>query len=234
MLAIYKREMHAYFTTPTGYIFMAVFLAAAGFLFSLTTLQMQSSDISAYFQILMFAYIVIIPLLTMKSFSEEKRMKTEQLLLTSPVSLWGMVMGKFLAAFTMFFGTVMVSGLYYFVLGIYGEPNWGKIIGCGVAMMLIGISFISIGLLVSSLTENQFVAAMSTIGVLAGLMAIAVINGLIGNYYVRLIFDWISIYSRFGNFAQGIFDFASVLYYVSIAGVCLFLTVRVYEKRRFA
>lgn len=234
MIAIYKREMYAYFTTPTGYIFMAVFLGAAGFIFSLATLQSQTSDISAYFQILMFAYIVIIPLLTMKSFSEEKRMKTEQLLLTSPVSLWGMVMGKFLAAFTMFFGTVAVSSLYYFVLGIYGEPNWAKIIGCGIAMMLIGISFIAIGLLVSSLTENQFVAAMTTIGVLAALLAVAVINVLIDNYYIRLVLDWISIYSRFGNFTQGIFDFASVLYYVSIAGVCLFLTVRVYEKRRFA
>ncbi len=234
MLAIFKREMRSYFTTPTGYIFMAVFLCASGFLFSLTTLQMQSSDISSYFRILMYAYIVILPLLTMKSFSEEKRMKTEQLLLTSPVSLWGMVMGKFLAAFTMFFGTVAVSSLYYLVLGIYGEPNWAKIIGCGVAMLLIGICFIAIGILISSLTENQFVAAMCTMGVLAGLIVVAVINAIIDNYYIRLVLDWVSIYSRFGNFTQGIFDFASILYYVSIAAVCLFLTVRVYEKRRFA
>ena len=213
---------------------MAVFLCASGFLFSLTTLQMQTSDISSYFQILMYAYIVILPLLTMKSFSEEKRMKTEQLLLTSPVSLWGMVMGKFLAAFTMFFGTVAVSSLYYLVLGLYGEPNWAKIIGCGVAMLLIGICFIAIGILISSLTENQFVAAMCTMGVLAGLIVVAVINAIIDNYYIRLVLDWVSIYSRFGNFTQGIFDFASILYYVSIAAVCLFLTVRVYEKRRFA
>ena len=234
MLAIFKREMRAYFTTPTGYIFMAVFLCASGFLFSLSTLQVQSSDISSYFQILMYAYIIILPLLTMKSFSEEKRMKTEQLLLTSPVSLWGMVMGKFLAAFTMFFGTVAVSSLYYLVLGIYGEPNWAKIIGCSVAMLLIGICFISIGILISSLTENQFIAAMCTMGVLAGLVVVAVLNAIIDNYYIRLVLDWISIYSRFGNFSQGIFDFASILYYVSIAAVCLFLTVRVYEKRRFA
>lgn len=234
MLAIYKREMRAYFTTPTGYIFMAVFLAAAGFLFSFTTLQMTSSDISTYFQILMYCYIILIPLLTMKSFAEEKRMKTEQLLLTAPVSLWGMVMAKFLAAFTMFFGTVAISSLYYLVLGLYGEPNWAKIIGCGFAMLLIGMCFIAIGLLVSSLTENQFVAAMGTIGVLAGIMVVALINGIIDNYYIRLVLDWISIYSRFYNFTQGIFDFASALYYVSLALVCLFLTVRVYEKRRFA
>ncbi len=234
MIAIYKREMRAYFTTPTGYIFMAIFLAAAGFLFSLSTLQVMSSDISTYFQFLMYGYIVLIPLLTMKSFAEEKRMKTEQLLLTAPVSLWSMVFAKFLAAFTMFFGTVAISSLYYLVLGIYGDPNWAKIIGCGVAMLLIGTCFIAVGLLVSSLTENQFVAAMCTMGVLLGLVVVAVINSIIDNYIVRMVLDWFSIYSRFGNFTEGVFDFASILYYVSIAAVCLFLTVRVYEKRRFA
>lgn len=226
--------MRAYFTTPTGYIFMAIFLAAAGFLFSLSTLQVMSSDISTYFQFLMYGYIVLIPLLTMKSFAEEKRMKTEQLLLTAPVSLWGMVFAKFLAAFTMFFTTVAISSLYYLVLGLYGEPNWAKIIGCGVAMLLIGTCFIAVGLLVSSLTENQFVAAMCTMGVLLGLVVVAVINSIIDNYFVRTVLDWFSIYSRFGNFTNGVFDFASILYYVSIAAVCLFLTVRVYEKRRFA
>ena len=102
MQTIYKREMRSYFTTPTGYIFAAIFLCASGFLFALCTLQMQTSDVSAYFQFLMYAYIVVIPLLTMKSFAEEKKNGTEQLLLTSPVSLTSMVMAKFLAAFTMF------------------------------------------------------------------------------------------------------------------------------------
>ena len=95
MFAIYKREVTSYFTTPIGYVFMAVFLAVSGFLFSLTTLQSQTSDVSSYFQFLMFAYVVVIPLLTMKSFSEERRTRTEQLLLTAPVSLTGIVLAKF-------------------------------------------------------------------------------------------------------------------------------------------
>ena len=234
MLAIYKREMRAYFTTAQGYLFMAIFLCASGFLFSLSTLLMQSSDTSTYFQFLMYGYIVLIPLLTMKSFAEEKKAKTEQLLLTAPVSLWGMVMAKFLAAFTLFFGTVIISMMYYLVLGLYGDPNWAKVIGCTVAMILIGSCFIAIGLFISALTENQFVAAMGTIGTLAGLVVVAVINGIIDNYFVRLIFDWVSIYSRFTNFTQGIFDVASAFYYISICAVFLFLCVRVYEKRRFA
>lgn len=234
MLAIYKREMRAYFTTAQGYLFMAIFLCASGFLFSLTTLLMQSSDTATYFQFLLYGYIVIIPLITMKSFAEEKKAKTEQLLLTSPVSLVGMVMAKFLAAFTLFCGTVVISMLYYLVLGLYGDPNWAKVIGCTIGMILVGSCFIAIGLFISALTENQFVAAMGTIGVLAGLVVVAVINGIIDNYFVRLIFDWISIYSRFTNFTQGIFDIASAFYYVSMCAVFLFLCVRVYEKRRFA
>ena len=234
MLAIYKREMRAYFTTAQGYLFMAVFLCASGFLFSLTTLLMQSSDTATYFQFLLYGYIVIIPLITMRSFAEEKKAKTEQLLLTSPVSLVGMVMAKFLAAFTLFFGTVVISMLYYVVLGLYGDPNWAKVIGCTVGMILVGSCFIAIGLFISALTENQFVAAMGTIGVLAGLVVVAVINGIIDNYFIRLIFDWISIYSRFTNFTQGIFDIASAFYYISMCAVFLFLCVRVYEKRRFA
>ena len=234
MLAIYKREMRAYFTTAQGYLFMAIFLCASGFLFSLTTLLMQSSDTATYFQFLLYGYIVIIPLITMKSFAEEKKAKTEQLLLTSPVSLVGMVMAKFLAAFTLFCGTVVISMLYYLVLGLYGDPNWAKVIGCTIGMILVGSCFIAIGLFISALTENQFVAAMGTIGALAGLVVVAVINGIIDNYFIRLIFDWISIYSRFTNFTQGIFDIASAFYYVSMCAVFLFLCVRVYEKRRFA
>ncbi len=235
MLAIFKRELRSYFTTPIGYIFSAVFLAAAGFIFSMTTLQVQSADVATYYQMLMYAYIVIIPLLTMKSFAEEKRSRTEQLILTSPVSLTGMVLGKFFAAFVMFIGTVALSSVAFIPLGIYGkDPNWAKVIGCTMGIVLIGICFIAIGLFMSSLTENQFVAAAGTVGVLCALVVIAVINGLINNYYVRLVLDWISIYSRYNNFAYGIFDFSSALYYISLCAVFLFLTVRVYEKRRVA
>ena len=173
MFAIYKREMRTYFTTPAGYIFMAIFLCAAGFIFSLTTLQEQSTDVSLYFQVLMIAYIVLIPLLTMRSFAEEKRNKTEQLLLTAPVSLWSLVLAKFLAAFTLFLGTVAVSSLFFVTLGMYGDPNWGRILGCTIGMILIGVCFIAIGMFLSSLTDNQFTAAVTTIGVLCGLVVLA-------------------------------------------------------------
>ncbi|MBR6675897.1 MAG: ABC transporter permease subunit [Clostridia bacterium] len=235
MLAIYKREMRSYFTTPTGYIFAAVFLCASGFLFAFSTLQMKTADVSSYYQFLLYAYIIIIPLLTMRSFAEEKKNGTEQLLLTSPVSLFSMVMAKFLAAFTMFAGTLLVSCTYFFVLGAFAtNPNWAKILGCTFGIMLVGMCFIAIGVFVSSLTESLFVAAIGTIGILAGLVVAAVLNSLIDSYLLRVILDWLSIYSRYLNFTRGIFDIASLIYYISICIVFLFLTVRTYEKRRLA
>lgn len=234
MTAIYKRELKAFFKTPSGYVFMGIFLLASAFLCALSTLQAQTTDVSTYFQMLMFAYVIIIPLLTMKSFAEEKKNGTEQLLLTSPVSLWGMVGAKFLAAFTMFALTIGISCINFIPLGICGEPNVGRIFGCLIGMVLIASCFISIGLFISSLTDNQFVAAIGTIGALAFLIVLGVLDSYINSSVISAVISWVSIYSRFANFTYGIFDVASALYYVSVAAVFMFFTVRIYEKRRYA
>lgn len=234
MFAIYKKEMRNYFTTPLGYVFLAVFLAVSGFLFAFSTFQSQTSDISGYFQLMIFGYIVIIPVLTMRSFSEERRSRTEQMLLTAPVSISGMVFAKFLAAFTMFAGTVAISCLYYLPLFKYGEPNVAKAFGCLIAMLLIGMCFISIGLFVSSLTESAVTASLGTMAILLVLATAAIFNSLIDAYAIRYVLSWISVYSRYVNFTYGIFDVAATVYYLSITGIFLFLSVRIYESRRYA
>ncbi|MBE6569412.1 MAG: ABC transporter [Ruminococcaceae bacterium] len=235
MFAIYKKEMRTYFTTPLGYVFIAVFLAVSGFLFAVSTMQTQTSDISGYFQLMIFGYIVILPLLTMRTFAEERRTKTEQILMTSPVSLTGMVMAKFLAAFTMFLSTVVVSCLYYIPLTAYTEtPNYGKAAGCFIAMLLIGMCFIAVGIFVSTLTESPVTASIGTMGILLGFAGASLFNGLIDSYAIRYILSWISVYSRYGNFTYGMFDIAAAVYYLSITAIFLFLAVRVYERRRYA
>lgn len=234
MLAIYKREMLSYFTSPIGYVFMGVFLAVSGFIFSLATLQQGvDSDVGTYFTIMLFVFVVVIPLLTMKSFSEERRSRTEQLLLTSPVSLFGMVFGKFLAAYTMFAITYIASCFNYIALYKFGNPNTGQLVGYSIAILLIGAAFVSVGIFISSLTENQIIAAIGTIAVILIFLLASFLNQYIDVYAIRAVLSWISVYSRFGNFTHGVFDFNAVLYYFSIAGVFLFLTVRIYEKRRW-
>ncbi|HHW24573.1 MAG TPA: ABC transporter permease [Bacillota bacterium] len=234
MLAIYKREMLSYFTSPIGYVFMGVFLAVSGFIFSLATLQQGvDSDVGTYFTIMLFVFVVVIPLLTMKSFSEERRSRTEQLLLTSPVSLFGMVFGKFLAAYTMFAITYIASCFNYIALYKFGNPNTGQLVGYSIAILLIGAAFVSVGIFISSLTENQIIAAIGTIAVILIFLLASFLNQYIDVYAIRAVLSWISVYSRFGNFTHGVFDFNAVLYYFSISGVFLFLTVRIYEKRRW-
>ena len=255
MLAIYKRELRAYFTSPNGYVFIALFLAMNALVFSFSTLLAETASGSAlyfivavfqmisgtssmtgcYFVMVMFFFMLLLPILTMKSFSEDRKSRTEQLLLTSPVSLTGMVFGKFLAAFTMFAGTLIVGDLLNFIpLYKYGTMNTARIVTCMLGILLIGAAFIAIGLFISAITENQIVAAAGTMGILMFLLLIGAVKNVIPSYPVRAVISWISIFNRFYDFTYGIVNFASLLYYLSICFAFMFLTVRLYEKRRWA
>ena len=236
MTAIYKREMRSYFTSPVGYIFVAVFVAVSAFLFMQATVQAgEDSRFSDYFSYILYVFIVIIPLITMKSISEERKMRTEQLILTSPVSLAGIVISKFLAAFTLFGGTfVLTSVLYYIPLAKYGSPNTAHYVCSVIAIILAGAAFISIGVFISSLTENQFVAALGTIAAIILLLLISLLNNYINSEFIRTILSAISFSARYTNFAAGIFDYSAIVYFSSLTALFLFLTVRVFEKRRWA
>ena len=235
MLAIYKREMRSYFTTVIGYAFLVIFLAVGAAIFSLTTLFSMSADVSSYYLYMMIFSGVILPLLTMKSFSEERKIKTEQLTLTAPVSLISMVLGKFLAAMSVFFGAVSVSSLSFLFLYPYASVKTLTLLGNYVALVLVGMTFISIGLFVSSLTENQLSAAVGTIAIILVLLAIGVVNLLLpSNYFLRYVFDFFSIFTRFQTFTNGYFDLSSLFYYLSVSAVFLYLTVRVYDRRRYS
>lgn len=237
MLAVFKRDLISYFTTPIGYVFMAIFLAVNGGVFSMTTLQMGTeSSMSSYFSMMILFLIVLIPILTMKSFSEEKKQKTEQLLLTSPVSIGGMVFGKFLSAYVIFAGTFLLGCFNFIALdrfSVYG-PSWPTIIGSVIAVLLLGASFVAIGIFISSLTENQLIAIIGTVAVMALFLVMDLLNSYIPFAPVREVLSWLSIHSRFTNFTYAIFDFSALLYYLSVTFVFLFLTVRIYEKRRWA
>ncbi len=233
MLAIYKREMHAYFTGVIGYAFLVIFLTVGAAIFSLTTLVAMTADVSSYFLYMMIFSAIMLPLLTMKSFSEERKIKTEQLVLTSPVSLTSMVMGKFLAALTMFGGASFISSLSFLCLYPYASIKTAMLLGNFIALLLVGTTFLSIGLFVSSLTENQLSAAVGTIAIILGFLAISVINLVLpAAPWLRFVFDSLSIFTRFQAFTNGYFDFSSVLYYLSVSAIFLYLTIRVYDRRR--
>ena len=188
-----------------------------------------------YFIILLYLFIIIIPLLTMKLVSEERKMRTDQLITTAPVTLAGIVFGKYLAALTMFGGSFIVTSIIYYIpLAMYGTPNTARYAGCVIGVFLVGSAFISIGIFISSLTENQFISALGTIGAIIFLLLVSSLNAYINNEMIRNFLSGLSVTSRYSYFASGIFMYDSLIYFISISAVFLFLTIRVFEKRRWS
>ena len=235
MFAIYSRELKSYFLTPIGYIFCGMFLVVSGFLFSYTTLLQQStSSIGEYFIYLVCVFAILLPLLTMKLFSEDRKSRTDQILLTSPVSITGIVMGKFLAALTVFAATFLVNSFNFVLLFKYGSPNMTSIFINILGVFLLGAAFIAIGILLSSLTENQLIAAVSAMGVNVAMLLISLLAGNIESTFWRTVLKWFSVLDRFEPFTNQMLDVSAIVYYISLGAIAIFITTRVIEKRRWA
>ena len=183
-----------------GYVYIAMFWAASSFAFCMTTLLAGAeSSISSYFTLELIIIALMTPLLTMKSFSEERKLKTEQLLLTAPITLPAFVGAKFLASYTMFTVTYLVSCLNIPIMFSYLSQNnlyqYNSAIAFGscVAQLLVGAAFIALGLLISALTENQMVAAVGTITASAFLLGASLANAYINFAPLRMMLTWISV-----------------------------------------
>jgi ABC-2 type transport system permease protein len=234
MGAIFRREVQSYFTSPIGYIFLAAFYAFSAFFFTTSSLANGSTKMDTMFSQLMIILVVLIPILTMRTMSEDKKTKTDQCLLTAPVSLGGIVVGKFLAALVVYTCAVLVTVVYAIILAAYASMDWLVIIGNIIGLELFGAAFIAVGIFCSSLTENQVVAAViSFIGILA-LNMLSLIGGLLPWEWLENIFADISFYERYSGFTYGLFDLSNVLFFISAIVIFLFFTVRVLEKRRWA
>lgn len=234
MSAIYKRELKSYFTSPIGYVFLTVYMAFSGILFYALNIYQGTANFVYYFSsISSFPLIIFISILTMKLLTEERKNKTDQLLLTSPVSLTGIVVGKFFAAFTVFALSVSVVIIYIVFMAFYAELDLLAILGNILGLMLLGGLFISIGLFASSLTENQIIAAILSFFIMLALNLIDIVSTAFPVQAVSDVINYISIYNRYNEFALGILNFANIIFFLSIISLFLFLTVRVIEKRRW-
>ena len=236
MFAIYTRELKSYFLTPIGYIFCGMFLVVSGLVFSYCTLTAENptSSVGEYFIYLMFIFAILLPLLTMKLLSDDRRTRTDQILLTSPVSIPGIVLGKYLAALTVFAATFVVNSFNFVLLFNYGSPNATSILMNILGIFLLGAAFIAIGTFLSSLTENQLIAAVSAMGVNMAMLLISLLAENIESTFWRTILKAFSVLDRFIPFTNQMLDISAIVYYISLAAVGVFLTTRVIEKRRWA
>lgn len=234
MGAIFRRELKAYFTSPIAYIFIAVFYLYTATFFTMYNLYSGTTDMSVSFANAFNILMFLLPLLTMRLFTEERRQKTDQCLLTAPVSLFSIVMGKFLAAVCVFLCAMAIYVLYVLTLtALAGTLAWATIIGNFIALLLLGASFISIGVFFSAVTENQIVAAIVSFIVIMALYLIDMLSSGVSVEWIRTVMNSLGFYTKYYEFTTGIFNVTSLVFFLSTVFVFNFLTVRVLEKRRW-
>ncbi len=232
MRAIYKRELRSYLTSMTGYIFMAVLLAVAGLYYTANCLVGSYPVFGVILSSIYFVLLIVVPVLTMRSMAEEKKQKTDQLLLTAPVSIWQIVAGKYLAMLTVFLIPMLVLCLYPLILLQFGSVSLPMAYASIFGYTLFGAACLAIGLFLSALTESQVIAAVLTFGVLFFLNMSSGIANVIGAEGILAdILSAVCIYEPFINFVQGIFDLTGVVYYVTVVLLFLFFTVQLLHKK---
>lgn len=234
MLAIIKREFKNYFSSPIGYAVMCVLLLFGGFYYAYA-FSYGSADMTYVFNSLITIIFFVVPVITMRLFSEEKKQKTDQLLITSPVSIWAIVFGKFLAALLYFCVFLVILSLYNFIFMFFGAtPDMLIFLGNIVGLILFASSLVAIGIFISSLTESQVVAAVGSFSVSFFLLLLDNLSGIFNNDVITKICNWISFSDRYYSFTEGIFDISNFVFFISIVVVFLFLTVRMIDRKRWA
>ena len=173
MSAVFKREFKAFFTSPVGYFVLAVLFGFAGFYFFANNMYGRSADLTGVFGgLFTIVLLLVLPVLTMRLFSDEKRQRTDQALLTAPVSLTGIALGKFFAALLMFAIGISITIVFAIIIAFQVTPDWLVIIGNYVGLLLLGGMIIAIGMFISSLTESQFIAALGTFAISFALLMV--------------------------------------------------------------
>lgn len=224
MWAIYKKEVKTYFLSPIGYISIGIFMLMYSIFFYVTTIFYGSVDLgNLYYATARYGLLLMVPLLTMRIFSEEKKNGTEQLLLTSPKSVTSIVLGKFFAAVTVILITVLFSIVYSVIVSFFGTVNIPTILVTMLGFILVAMAAISIGMLASSLTENQIVSAIITIAVLVAPWFLVDLSS---------IFSSIDLIDKFMKFPYGLISMADVISLLSITVMCILITIILIKRRK--
>lgn len=287
MSAVFKKEVRSYLTSMIGYVFIAFLLVISGIYFTAYHLQAAYPLFAYTLQSIIFVFLIAVPVLTMRILAEERRQRTDQLLLTAPVSITGIVLGKYLALVVIFLIPVAILGIYPLILLQFGQVPLPETYTALLGFFLVGCSFLAIGLYLSSLTESQVIAAVLTFLVLflcyviqgiasffpetafasfaalavlvlflawiiymllqnliitfaaaaaaeAALIALYVANASLYEGLIQKILGVLDIAGHLSGFSSGILDLTGIIYYLSVIGIFLFLTVQSIQKRRWS
>lgn len=236
MSAVFRREFRAFFTSPIGYCVLALTFAFSGYFFFIYNMGGGMTSLTYVFSNLYtILLLLILPIMSMRLLSDERRNRTDQALLTAPISLSGIVVGKYLAAMLVYALSLSVVFIYGVVIAFQVSPDWMTLFGNFLGLLFLGGLIIAIGMLISSFTESQFIAALGTFAVSFGLLMIDQLKNLFSNSsWVAAVVDFLSISQRYDTFTVGLIEYDNVFFFLSMQALFLFFTVRVLDRRRWA
>jgi len=223
MLAVIKKEFKSYFYSPVGYVFIGLFLIMFSIFFYVDVFQYQSTNFEYIFYSGATILTFIVPILTMRTIAEERKTGTEQLLLTSPLSITKVVLGKFIAATLIVIITELCTFMYFAILSFFGKPPMTTALVTMLGFLLLAMSYISFGILASSVTENQIIAGIITIGFFILTWFLPQFNSVFSNF---------SLINMFSKFPTGQIDIADTVTFVTSTITCLVLTIIVMQRRK--
>lgn len=223
MLAVFKKELKSYLLSPIGYVFVGLFLIMFSTFFFTTIFKSKVINFEYLFYNGATILTFITPVLTMRMFSEERKSGTEQLVLTSPRSITSVVLGKFLAAAVVILITEVFTLMYYFILKYFGNPSFKVALSTLFGFFLLSLAYISFGMFASSLTENQIVASVLTIGTF-------IVMWFLPNFNTNL--EMFSLIQIFDKFPQGIISISEIVTFVSFSVLFILLTIVVLQRRK--
>lgn len=233
MSAIFKKEIQSYFYSPLGYVFIGVYWLIAGFFFFNSNLIGNTSDMRSMFSTLFIMTLFLIPILTMRLMSEDRKSKTDQLLLMSPISSWSIIVGKFLAALAVYAIALSMTLVMAVVLEIVSSPDWILILGHVLGSLLLGGLLIAITLFISATTENQIIAAVLGFMVSFFLMLLSSLARFISNPIMAEFVIALSPEKRYQDFTLGILDVSNVVFFISFIALFLYFSVALFEMRKY-
>ena len=235
MGAVFRREFKAFFTNPIGCVVLAVLYCFSGFYFFAYNMASGMADLSSgVFSILFTVTMLAVPFLTMRLFSEDKKQKTDQALLTAPTGLTGIVMGKFFAALLLYVIGISITLVYAVIIAFKATPDWMVIFGNYIGLLLVGGLIITIGLFISTLTESQIIAALGTLAVSLILMSVDILSSLFASVsWISEAVAFLSINARYANFTAGLIQYDDFVFFLTLQALFIFLTVRVLDSKRW-
>ena len=232
--ALFKKELRGYFVSPIGYVFIVFYLLLSNgyFFFVQDFFRAGQASMRAYFATTPWTLLFFIPALTMRLWAEEKRTGTQELLLTLPLREGEAVLGKFLAGLAFLAITLVFTWTVPFSIGFLGRPDWGVIAASYAGVLLLGASYLAVGLWISSLTQNQITAFVATVAALFLLLAAGIVPEWLGSQGALVIVgEYLSLFSHFQSVIRGVLDSRDVVYYLSIVILFLWLNTRHLESR---